>query len=105
MAAFSQIREAMVFAFVPPAVIELGTSGGFTVELQDRSGLGRALLAARNQFLGMAAQDKRLVGVRPNGQEDMPELTLDIDHAKAGALGVWWRPSTTPCPPPGAAPM
>ena len=89
MAAFSQIREAMVFAFVPPAVIELGTSGGFTVELQDRSGLGHdALLAARNQFLGMAAQDKRLVGVRPNGQEDMPELTLDIDHAKAGALGV-----------------
>ena len=66
MAAFSQIREAMVFAFVPPAVIELGTSGGFTVELQDRSGLGHdALLAARNQFLGMAAQDKRLVGCGP----------------------------------------
>ena len=89
MGAFSQIREAMVFAFVPPAVIELGTSGGFTMQLQDRSGLGHdALLAARNQFLGMAAQDKRLVGVRPNGQEDMAELKLDIDHAKAGALGV-----------------
>ncbi len=89
MAAFAQIREAMVFAFVPPAVIELGTSGGFTVQLQDRSGLGHdALLAARNQFLGMAAQDKRLVGVRPNGQEDMAELKLDIDHAKAGALGL-----------------
>jgi multidrug efflux pump len=57
--------------------------------MQDRSGLGHdALLAARNQFLGMAAQDKRLVGVRPNGQEDMAELHLDIDHAKAGALGV-----------------
>jgi len=89
MGAFAQIREAMVFAFVPPAVIELGTSGGFTVQMQDRSGLGHeALLAARNQFLGMAAQDKRLVGVRPNGQEDMAELRLDIDHAKAGALGV-----------------
>ena len=89
MGAFSQIREAMVFAFVPPAVLELGTSGGFTLQLQDRSGLGHdALLAARNQFLGMAAQDKRLVGVRPNGQEDMAELALDIDHAKAGALGV-----------------
>ena len=89
MGAFAQIREAMVFAFVPPAVIELGTSGGFTVQMQDRSGLGHeALLAARNQFLGMAAQDKRLVGVRPNGQEDMPELQLDIDHAKAGALGL-----------------
>ena len=89
MGAFSQIREAMVFAFVPPAVIELGTSSGFNVQLQDRSGLGHdALIAARNQFLGMAAQDKRLVGVRPNGQDDTPEYQLEIDHAKAGALGV-----------------
>ena len=89
MAAFSQIREAMVFAFVPPAVIELGTASGFNVQLQDRAGLGHdALIAARNQFLGMAAQDKRLVGVRPNGQDDVAEYQLDIDHAKAGALGV-----------------
>ncbi|MGE0069150.1 MAG: efflux RND transporter permease subunit [Thiomonas sp.] len=89
MGAFSQIREAMVFAFVPPAVIELGTSSGFNVQLQDRSGLGHAaLVAARNQFLGMAAQDRRLVGVRPNGQDDTPEFRLDVDHAKAGALGV-----------------
>jgi multidrug efflux pump len=89
MGAFSQIREAMVFAFVPPAVIELGTSSGFNVQLQDRSDLGHeALIAARNQFLGMAAQDARLVGVRPNGQDDTPEYQLDIDHAKAGALGV-----------------
>ena len=89
MAAFSKIREAMVFAFVPPAVIELGTSNGFSVQLQDRSGLGHgALVAARNQFLAMAREDKRLVGVRPNGQEDMPEYQLEIDHAKAGALGV-----------------
>ncbi len=89
MMAFSQIREAMVFAFVPPAVVELGTSGGFNLQMQDRAGLGHeALVAARNQFLGMAAQDKRLVGVRPNGQEDMSELKLDIDYAKAGAMGV-----------------
>jgi len=89
MGAFSQIREAMVFAFVPPAVIELGTSNGFNVMLQDRAGLGHeALVAARNQFLGMASQDKRLVAVRPNGQDDTPEYQLDIDHARAGALGV-----------------
>ncbi|MBR0567681.1 efflux RND transporter permease subunit [Azoarcus sp. L1K30] len=89
MGAFSQIREAMVFAFVPPAVIELGTSNGFNVQLQDRSGLGHeALVAARNQFLGLASQDKRLVGVRPNGQDDTPEFRLEVDHAKAGALGV-----------------
>lgn len=89
MAAFSQIREAMVFAFVPPAVLELGTASGFNVQLQDRAGLGHdALIAARNQFLGMASQDKRLVAVRPNGQDDVAEYQLDIDHAKAGALGV-----------------
>ena len=89
MAAFSQIREAMVFAFVPPAVLELGTASGFNVMMQDRAGLGHeALTAARNQFLGLAAQDERLVGVRPNGQDDVPEYELDIDHAKAGALGV-----------------
>ena len=89
MAAFSQIREAMVFAFVPPAVLELGTASGFNVMMQDRAGLGHeALIAARNQFLGLAAQDERLVGVRPNGQDDVPEYELDIDHAKAGALGV-----------------
>jgi multidrug efflux pump len=89
MGAFSQIREAMVFAFVPPAVLELGTSGGFNVQLQDRAGLGHeALIEARNQFLGMAGQDPRLVGVRPNGQEDTPEFRIEIDHARAGALGV-----------------
>jgi len=89
MAAFSQIREAMVFAFVPPAVLELGTASGFNVQLQDRAGLGHdALIAARNQFLGLASQDKRLVAVRPNGQDDVAEYQLDIDHAKAGALGV-----------------
>jgi multidrug efflux pump len=89
MAAFSKIREAMVFAFVPPAVLELGTSSGFNVQLQDRAGIGHdALIGARNQFLGLASQDKRLVGVRPNGQDDVAEYQLDIDHAKAGALGV-----------------
>ena len=87
--ALSQIREAQVFAIVPPAVLELGTANGFDLMLQDRAGLGHeALVAARNQFLFLASQDKRLAGVRPNGMDDNPEFTLDIDHAKAGALGV-----------------
>ncbi|MBP6653268.1 MAG: efflux RND transporter permease subunit [Propionivibrio sp.] len=89
MGAFSQIRDAMVFAFAPPAVIELGNATGFDVQLQDRGAVGHeALINARNQFLGMASQDKRLVAVRPNGQDDMPEYQLDIDQAKANALGV-----------------
>ena len=89
MGAFAQIREAMVFAFVPPAVLELGTASGFDLQIQDRGGLGHeALMAARNQFLMLASQDKRLVGLRPNGQEDVAEYWLEVDHAKAAALGV-----------------
>jgi hydrophobe/amphiphile efflux-1 (HAE1) family protein len=89
MGAFMQFRDAMAFAFAPPAVIELGNATGFNLFLQDRGGLGHeALMNARNQFLGLAAQHPDLVGVRPNGLEDSPQLRLDIDHAKAGALGV-----------------
>lgn len=89
MGVFSQMKEAFVFAFVPPSVIELGTANGFNMYLQDKNGQGHdKLLAARNQMLGMAAQNPNLVGVRPNGQEDAPIYQLHIDHAKLSALGV-----------------
>ena len=89
MRVFSQIRGAMVFAFPPPAVIELGNAAGFDFQLLDRGGIGHEkLMAARNQLLGMVAQDPRLIRVRPNGMEDVPEYHLDIDWEKAGALGV-----------------
>ncbi|USD36624.1 efflux RND transporter permease subunit [Ferrimonas sp. SCSIO 43195] len=89
MGAFSQIKEAMVFAFVPPAVLELGTANGFDLYLQDKNGQGHeALMAARNQLLGLAAQNPNLVGVRPNGQEDAPQYQLHIDHAKLRALSL-----------------
>ncbi len=89
MARFSQIRNARVFAFPPPAVLELGRAGGFDFELQDRGGLGHdALMAARNQLLGMAAKDPRLTRVRPAGLEDVAQYRVDVDWAKAGALGV-----------------
>jgi len=89
MKAFSQIRNAKVFAFTPPAVIELGNAKGFDFQLQDRGGLGHeGLMAARNQLLGMAAKDPRLTRVRPNGLEDCPEYRIDLDWEKAGALGI-----------------
>jgi multidrug efflux pump len=89
MAAFSSIRDAQVFALQPPSVQELGNSSGFDMELEDQAGLGHAaLLAARNQLLGMAMQDPLLSRLRPNGQEDTPQLHLDIDQARAGALGL-----------------
>jgi HAE1 family hydrophobic/amphiphilic exporter-1 len=87
--AFSQIRNAMVFAFPPPSVIELGQATGFDFQLLDRGGLGhQKLMEARNQLLGMASKDTRLTKVRPNGMEDVPEYRIDVDWEKAGALGV-----------------
>ena len=89
MATFAQYRSALVFAFPPPAVTELGMGTGFDFQLVDRGGLGhKKLMEARNQLLNMASQDKRLAKVRPNGMEDVPEYRVDVDWQKAGALGV-----------------
>ncbi|QIC61878.1 efflux RND transporter permease subunit [Acinetobacter schindleri] len=72
-----------------PAMPELGVSAGFNMQLKAASGQSHEqLLAARNTVLGLAAQDKRLAGVRPNGQEDNPQYRVIVDHAQAGALGV-----------------
>jgi hydrophobe/amphiphile efflux-1 (HAE1) family protein len=89
MGAFSQIRDGLVFAFAPPAVMELGNATGFDFQLQDQTGLGHEkLIAARNQLLMMAAKNPLIVGLRPNGQEDTPQYKLDVDQARAGALGL-----------------
>ena len=89
MRAFSKIRKARIFAFPPPAVVELGQAGGFDFQLQDRAGLGHeALMESRNRLLGMAARDPRLTRVRPNGLEDVPQYRIDVDWEKAGALGI-----------------
>ncbi|MBC2607358.1 efflux RND transporter permease subunit [Pelagicoccus albus] len=88
-AAFSRIEGATVFAFAPPPITELGNSAGFTFYLKDNGGQGHeALIAARNQFFGMAAQNPRLTNVRPNGLEDTPQLRVIIDNAKATSLGL-----------------
>ncbi|MGB3452010.1 MAG: efflux RND transporter permease subunit [Giesbergeria sp.] len=89
MGALSGVRDAFIFALSPPAIPELGVSSGFTFRLQDRGGNGHdALVAARNQMLGMASKSKILAGVRPDGLEDAPQLQVDIDRDKASAQGV-----------------
>jgi len=87
--ALSGIRAGMAITFAPPAVLELGNANGFDFQLKDIGGVGHdRLLAARNQLLGMAMTDKRLMQVRPNGLEDTPQLKLDVDQAAAGAAGL-----------------
>jgi len=87
--ALSGIRDAFIYPLSPPPIPELGNASGFSFRLQDRAGAGHdALIAARNQLLGMASQSKVLAQVRPDGLEDAPQLQIDIDRDKANALGV-----------------
>jgi multidrug efflux pump len=89
MGALAGVRDAFIYPLSPPPIPELGNASGFNLRLQDRAGLGHeALLAARNQLLGLAGKSKVIVGVRPDGLEDAPQLQLDIDRDKAQALGV-----------------
>jgi The (Largely Gram-negative Bacterial) Hydrophobe/Amphiphile Efflux-1 (HAE1) Family len=89
MARFMPLREAMVFTIAPPAVMELGNASGFDFQLMDIANVGHeTLMQARNQLLGMAAENPALVGVRPNGLDDEPQYHIDIDREKASALGL-----------------
>ncbi|HLL24173.1 MAG TPA: efflux RND transporter permease subunit, partial [Kofleriaceae bacterium] len=89
MGAFARIKEAQAFTFAPPAIPELGTVGGFAFQLEDRAGLGHdALIAARDQLLGLAGKHPALARVRPGGLEDRPEYRIEIDREKAAALGL-----------------
>jgi len=86
---FTQLNEAQVFAIVPPAITELGNASGFDLMLQDAGNVGHdGLLEARNQLLGMAAQNEQVAGVRPNGQEDAPQLKVNINQEQAAAYGL-----------------
>jgi multidrug efflux pump len=89
MGYLSGIKDAIVYAIVPPAVLELGNATGFDFYLQDQGGIGHeALMAARNQLLGMAAQNSKLVQTRPNGLNDEPQFKLIVDDEKVRALGL-----------------
>ncbi|WP_434027749.1 multidrug efflux RND transporter permease subunit [[Pseudomonas] boreopolis] len=87
---FYGIKGAQIFAVNLPTVQGLGQFGGFDMWLQDRSGAGHdALTQARNILLGQAAQRQdTLVGVRPNGLENSPQLQLHVDRVAAQAMGL-----------------
>ncbi len=89
MAKMSQVKDAFIFVFPPPAMTDLGTGSGFTFFLKDNSSRGhKALLDARNQLLAAAGASKLLTNVRPNGQEDSPQMRIKVDVAKANALSL-----------------
>jgi multidrug efflux pump len=89
MGALSTIKDAFVFTFFPPPIRELGNASGFDLQLLDRAGIGHeALMNARNQLLGMASKNSKLIGVRPNGLNDVSQFKVDINYRKALSFGL-----------------
>ncbi|MBB2495344.1 efflux RND transporter permease subunit [Aquipseudomonas ullengensis] len=87
--ALSNLRDASIFVMQPPAIRGLGESSGFTLQLKDVGGVDHdALIAARDQFLALAAHSDKLVGVRSTGLDDTPELRVAIDDRKSGAFSL-----------------
>lgn len=89
MGAFRHFKDGIAFALIPPAIPGFGNAGGFDFYLKDLGNHGHeALMKARNQLLAAARQSKSLSGVRPNGQEDTPQYTIEIDQERARALNL-----------------
>ena len=87
--ALGQIKDAIIYPINPPPIPELGIAAGFDFELEDQGGLGhQKLMQARDQLLALAAKNPNIVQLRFQGLEDTPQLQVDIDEAKASALGV-----------------
>ena len=86
---FADFKDGAVMAMVPPAIEGLGSSGGFSLRLLDRSGVGRAQMQlALDELLTKANQSPAIAYAMMEGLQDAPTLQLDIDRAKADALGV-----------------
>lgn len=87
--AFSGFRDAQVNVLVPAAIRGLGQTNGFTLQLQNTSGMSRAeFIAARDKLLEAASSDPLLTGVRLGELPDTQTLQLDIDQPRLAALGL-----------------
>ncbi|MDR1745127.1 MAG: efflux RND transporter permease subunit [Planctomycetota bacterium] len=89
---YMNVRDANVYAIVPPAVLELGFAGGFDFMMQDQANVGHArLMEERNKFLAIANSPEfadRLVQTRPNGKDDNPQYRIELDQARAFSYRV-----------------
>ncbi|MHC9417873.1 efflux RND transporter permease subunit [Sphingomonas citri] len=88
-AAFRGLRDARVFALVPPAIRGLGQSNGFTMELQNTSGMtAEKFNDARDRLLALANADPALTAVRLTELPDVGTLKVDVDQQKLAAFGL-----------------
>jgi hydrophobic/amphiphilic exporter-1 (mainly G- bacteria), HAE1 family len=81
--ALSRVTSGIAFAFPPPAIPGVGTSGGFTFVLEDRSGSPIEFLA-KNAELFMAEARKRpeLSGVMTTALFGVPQVGITVDQEK-----------------------
>jgi len=87
--AFSGYRDAQIFALIPPAIRGLGQSGGFTMELQNSSGMSQERFEeARDRLLQMASRDPELQQVRLSELPDVSTLKINVNQERISALGL-----------------
>ena len=87
--AYHNIRDAQVYALIPPSIRGLGQSNGFTVELQNSSGMSQQQFeAARDTLLAKASADPTLIGVRLTELPDVPTLQVNVDPQELAVLGL-----------------
>ena len=89
MGKYSQIPDGFVGIFPPPPVPGLGTTGGFKLQIEDRSGAGlEALAKAQGEIMARAMQAPELAGMMASFQVNAPQVQVDLDRVKAKAQGV-----------------
>ena len=83
------LRQGIAFSFSPPAIPGVGTSGGFTFVLEDRSGKDVAFLAANtSKFLAAARRRPEFAGVTTTFLPDVPQQFIAVDRDKVLKQGV-----------------
>ena len=86
---FAEIPEALILAFNPPAIMGLGATGGFSLQLQDPSGGDFAKFAEVTQeFVAKAIQHPAIAFAGTSFRVSAPRLYAHVDRDHAKALGV-----------------
>ncbi len=87
--ALSNLRDAEIFALVPPPIRGLGQSTGFEVQILNTGNLPKAaFVAAKDRLMATARADHQLAAVRLTELPDQSSLKIDIDQQKLSALGL-----------------
>ena len=86
---FAGILDGQCIAAIPPAIIALGMTNGFTLELQDRGGVGHEQLVQAGKKLMMSAfANPQIAYIRPTGMDDITQFNIHLDNAKATSMGL-----------------